>query len=188
MSGDANCLFDNCSMCCLITKNAAESMNLIGELTSFFITTVIGFKEIQSYSYKLTLVDNDKNEHFIAVYEVDYISETIPEVSLDRVKLLFDQPTQGMSNLIDNRPAGEIDLLFGENVSVLQPTDWVVKSNLRIKSSIFGSGFVVIGSHPSIKSQGMKWNEDLSYIRSHSVNNKQELLRTCDDLQFIDYE
>ena len=169
-SGNANCLFDNCSTCCLITKNAAQRMNLIGEPYSFFIKTVTGYKEIKSHAYHLKLVDNEGNDHYIVVYEVEYISETIPEVSLDTVKDLFDQCTQGIWNLIDNRPAGEIDLLLGENVSGLHPTDWVVKGNLRIKSSIFGLGFVVTGSHPSIKSQGMKWNENVSYIRNHSVN------------------
>ena len=34
-SGPANCLFDNCSSCCLITKNAAERFNLMGEESNF---------------------------------------------------------------------------------------------------------------------------------------------------------
>ena len=125
-SGEVNCLFDNCSTCCLITKNAAERFNLIGKLTIFIIKTVVGYKEIESYAYNLTLVDNDGTEHTIVVYEVDYISEGIQEVSLCGIKELFGESVQSVWNLIDNRPSGEIDLLLGENVSGLHPTDWIV--------------------------------------------------------------
>ena len=58
-SGSANCLFDNCATCCLITKNAAERLNLIGEKSAFFLRTVAGKLVIESYAYNLTLIDTD---------------------------------------------------------------------------------------------------------------------------------
>ena len=148
-SGPANCLFDNCSSCCLITKEAAERFNLSGEKSSFILHTVNGDKIIESYAYMLILIDNKKEEHCITVYEVENISDNIVHVSLSGVKHLFNKAVQDLWELIDNRPSGEVDILIGENVCGLHPTDWLVNGNLKIKSSKFGSGYVMTGAHPS---------------------------------------
>ena len=55
-SGPANCLFDNCSSCCLITKDAAKRFNLLGQKTSFILHTVNGEKVIESHAYTIILI------------------------------------------------------------------------------------------------------------------------------------
>jgi hypothetical protein len=75
--------------------------------------------------------------------------------------------------LIDNRPSGEVDILIGENVCGLHPSDWVVNGNLKIKSSKFGSGYVMTGAHSSIKSQAISWNESVAHIRNYSAKRPE---------------
>ena len=103
---------------------------------------------------------------------MEYISNAISKVSLSNVKHLFDEAVQKWWDCIDNRPSGEIDILLGENYSGIHPTDWVVQENLRIKSSIFGSGYILSGSHPSIVSGQIEWNENVAHIRNCSSDNK----------------
>jgi hypothetical protein len=74
----------------LITKEAAERFNLTGEKSSFILHTVNGDKIIESYAYTLVLIDNNKEEHCVTVYEVENISDNIVKVSLSGVKHLFD--------------------------------------------------------------------------------------------------
>ena len=172
-SGPLNCLFDNCSECCLITKDAAARLNLFGKRFNIILRTVTSHKVIESFAYTVKLIDNDNKEHEVWVHDVEYISNSISKVSLSDVKHLFDERVQKLWDCIDNRPSGEIDMLLGENYSGIHPTDWVVQGNLRIKSSMFGSGYVMTGSHPSIVSQQIQWNENVAHIRSCSYDNKQ---------------
>ena len=125
-SGSANCLFDNCSSCSLITKTTAERFNLSGEKSSFILHTVNGDKVIDSYAYSIVLIDNNEEEHIVTVYEVEDISDNIISVSLLGVKHLFDKVVQDLWDFIDNRPSGEVDILIGENRCGLHPTDWIV--------------------------------------------------------------
>ena len=172
-SGPANCLFDNCSSCCLITKDAAKRFNLLGEKTSFVLHTVNGEKIIESHAYTIILIDNKEEEHCITVYEVENISDSIAHVSLSGVKHLFNEAVQDLWELIDDRPSGEAYILIGENVCGLHPTDWIVNGNLKIKLSKFGSGYVMTGAHSGINSKPMIWNESVAHIRNYSAKRPE---------------
>ena len=172
-SGNVTCLFDNCAECCLITKSAAKRLKLVGEPLNITVTTVAGEKTIESYAYTITFVDNDGKEHKVTIHEVEFISDALSKLSLLNVKDLFGVDVQSIWDRIDNRPCGDIDVLLGENVSGLHPNDWVIQGNLRVKTSIFGSGYVLSGSHPSIKHQQIKWNENVAHIRSCSAKGSQ---------------
>ena len=55
------------------------------------------------------------------------------------------------------------------NVCGLHPSDLEIQGNLKIMSSLFGSGYMIAGTHPNLKSQPIQWNEDVSYIRLASI-------------------
>ena len=169
-SGDQNIvsMFDNGATCCLISKSAASRLNLQGKDTNLLIRTVTGLKVLPSFSYSVPLYDKNNRDYEIRAYEIESISNDISPNDLSGVKHLFSKKVQQKWKSIENRPAGAIELLIGTNVLGLHPRDHECKGNLKVMSSLFGSGFLLTGSHHAIKSSNITWNEDVSTIR-HSV-------------------
>ena len=165
-TGSVNCVFDNCATCCLITRNAAEQLNLFGEHIQFGIKTVTGDKVIDSRAYLITLIDKEQKEHTITAFEGENILDNEIAVDTSEVKHLFSETIQERWKLYEERPKGEIDLLIGENVCGLHPVTMETVGHLKIKSSIFGSGHVLSGFHPDIHSQTIRWSEDVQHIRN----------------------
>ena len=152
------CMFDNCATCCLISSHCAERLGCKGIPTDLFITTCRGTNVVESFSYLIPLYDNNNECHFITAYEVETISNDICEVDISGVKHLFSSEIQDRWSLLEDRPTGEIELLLGTNVLKLHPFDYNLTDNMKVLSSIFGSGFVLTGSHPAIKSGELTWN------------------------------
>ena len=170
-TGSANCMFDSGASCCLITKGAAEHMNLSGEPMSLTITTVNGTRTIDSFAYTVPLIDKDKERHLVTALEVESISDNIIEADVSAVKHMFSSVVQDKWDQIKSRPKGEIDLLLGQNVCGLHPVSFESRGNLKVLSSPFGCGFVLTGTHPAIRSQKVIWNEDVSNIRHFSTTS-----------------
>ena len=60
------------------------------------------------------------------------------------------------------------------------PMDMVCQGNLKVMSSIFGSGYVLSGAHPAIKTNAVNWNETVSSIRSSTRTSlSQQIHRTA---------
>ena len=131
--GGINTLFDDAANCCLITKDAAKSLNLLGEPMTMNITTTIGSKSITSYTYKVPLIDASNVQHIITAFEVDSISEDVLEVDLSEAKHHFSADVQSQWCSIQDRPTGNLDLLIGANFLGLHPVDYELRGNLRIK-------------------------------------------------------
>ena len=94
--GDLNTLFDDAANCCLIRKDAAISLNLVGEPIKMGIRTPIGSKTVTSHTYKVPLTDNSNVQHVITAFEVENISEDMMEVDVSGVKHIFSSTVQGM--------------------------------------------------------------------------------------------
>ena len=163
-NGSLNCLFDNAATCSLVTKRAANRLNLTGESIKLSITTVTGSKVIDSVVYHVPVIDRDNVIHEIKALQVDNISDDIKEVDVTGVKHLFSPGVQHKWDLISCRPVGSVDLLLGTDVLGLHPIDHEKRANLRVLFSYFGLGLVLAGSHPAIKSNGIRWSEDVSSI------------------------
>ena len=162
-------MFDNCASCTLITRPAAACLQLKGKMYNMSVRTVTSVKVVQSYAYIVPLYDKNKECHFITAYEIESIASNISEVDISAVKHLFSDDTQAMWDIIKNRPTGEIDLLIGSSVLGLHPRDLECIGNLRVLSSLFDGGYIITGSHPSIKPSDVTWNEDVAAIR-HVIN------------------
>ena len=167
-NGDLNCLFDNCANCCLITRRAANELNLEGQPMLLSIRTAIGVKKIDSHLYAVPLHDKDNKIHFVKALEIESISDSIPEVDVSGVKHLFSSAVQSKWASIEQRPKGEFDILLGANVSSLHPSDHESRGNLKVLTSVFGDGLILTGTHPAITSQNINWNEDVYNIRHFS--------------------
>ena len=73
------------------------------------------------------------------------------------------------------RPTGAIELLISNYVLSIHPRYYVDKGNLKVSTSLFGTGFILTGSHPEIKSESITWSEDVSAIR-HSAGTSPHMV------------
>ena len=163
-TGDINCFFDNGSSCCLITNAAARRLNLVGKPMCITITTVNGKEDLDSSAYYLSLIDTEGEHHIITVFGVENISNHLTKVDLSEVQMEFSDKIQSIWNQLEGRPSGEIDVLIGQNACGLHPTDLELRGNLKVMSSMFGSGYLLAGTHPAIRSKKIGWNEAVSNI------------------------
>ena len=163
-----SCMFDNCASTSLITRSAAAELNLKGQPDILEITTVTSKESIKSYSYSLPLFDLSNKRHLITVHEIESIANN-PQNDVSGVKCLFSANIQTKWDSISQRPVGEIDVLLGTNVLSMHPCDLECKGNLRVMSSSFGTGYILTGSHPCIKTDHLIWSDSAAAIR-HSVN------------------
>ena len=172
--GTINCLFDNCATCSLITEPAAKRLNLLGEPIKLSISTVTGSKVIDSVAYQVPLMDNSNVTHNIKVWQVDSISEGAQEVDISGVKHLFSPHVQQQWKSIASRPTGSIDILLGADCMGLHPVDLERIENMRVLSSSLDPGLILVGSHSSFRSCGIKLSKDASSIMycSHASVNR----------------
>ena len=78
------------------------------------------------------------------------ISGTINNTDLRELKQSFSSSIQRMLNKVESRPTGEVELLVGANYMGLHPVDYDTAGNMKVKKSLFGSGFVGDGCHKSV--------------------------------------
>ena len=175
-SGNVNCFFDNGSTCCLITFAAARRLKLIGKPISITISTAIGEEMIRSEFYYVTLVDIHGAHHVVTVFGVEKISNSLKDVEIANVKSYFSPKVQDIWSQVDKRPVGEVDIIIGQNAAGLHPSEFESQENLKVMSSIFGSGYVLCGWHPLVKSASIQWGKTVSNIRLSELQ-KSEMQR-----------
>ena len=91
ISGEVTVFYDNGSTCCLITFSAAEKLNLVGEPILISIITAIGTKTLNSYAYRITLIDNSGAQHVITAFGVTNISNHRNAVDISRLCSFWDK-------------------------------------------------------------------------------------------------
>ena len=172
--GTVDCLFDNCATCSLITEAAAKRLNLIGESMVLEITTVADKVSINSVLYRLPFRDNNGDVYSVKVWQVDNISDGSDTVDISSVKDIFSPEVQQQWDTISSRPSGPIDILLGGDCLALHPVDLEIKENMRVLSSSLDSACILVGSHPSIRSSGLKLSDEASSIMysSHASVNR----------------
>ena len=99
---------------------------------------------------------------------VENICNHLTKVDLSEVQMEFSDKVQSMWSQLEDRPSGEIDVLIGQKACGLHPTDLEARVNLKVMSSMFGSGYLLAGAHPAIRSKKIGWNEAVTNIRFSS--------------------
>ena len=165
-SGNVNSFWDDGSNRSLILDSTAERLGLVGEDVIMQLTTVIGDSESRTKIYTINLVDNDNTIHRIQAFGVPKITGTIESVNVDGVKSLFSDDIQNVWDKVSMRPSGEIELLVGNNYSGLHPYRIEANNNVKVLKSMFGSGYVLVGSHNAIKSQQISQNSSRTNVNA----------------------
>ena len=160
-------MWDNGSTAALMTHSFAEKAGITGKKVSFWLI-VVGHDSIlrETMLYTFTMVDNAGNEHVLQAFGIDQITEESQLVDLSGVRTMFP----GAPKQVFNRPEGEIDLLVGSMYKNLQPYGGdgeFTRGRLRLVKSLFGCGYILTGTHPSIS------------IKENSITHNAHTLVNC---------
>ena len=85
----------------------------------------------------------------VQAYGIDQILDDSMVLDLEGVRTIFP----GTPKEVFNRPSGPIDILIGSIYRNLQPfggEESFTRGRLRLVKSLFGCGFILTGTHPSI--------------------------------------
>ena len=97
-------------LCSLITLEKARELNLKGKAVKLSVVKVGGeTEEIDSYKYRLNLIDRNGEIVPFEVYGINRISTIIKEINIEGVAQLFHNVREDEIK----RPYGEIDVLIG---------------------------------------------------------------------------
>ena len=159
--------FDNGSTIVIVRKEFAKSLGLTGR-ACLQCLQVCGWPEEpwNTEVYMVTLVDKEGQEHTMEAYGMDEITGDVESVNSDGVVHHF--PVIPSDDL--KRPSGKVDLLCGINQAALHSTSGENPvGNLRLLKSRFGSGWLLDGSHPKIKSSAIKLNKAVHLLKTCSL-------------------
>ena len=108
--------------------------------------------------------------HTLLVFEIGSITASMTPVEVKPVLKLFGGEIPDLSYV--RRPVGAVDLLLGVHNAGLMPVVVELErhrvGNLRILTSIFGTGMLLDGVHPALSPSAMHQTKE-AFDRSHSV-------------------
>ena len=117
-NGFANVLWDTGASLCFITNAKARAENLKGIKTKLSIIKVGGESEnVDTFKYKLPLIDKQGKTVVFDVYGIDKITSPIPAVNIKGISKLF----KDVSEEELTRPTGEVDALIGYEYADFHP-------------------------------------------------------------------
>ena len=141
----------------IITFSHARALKLNGWKVSQWVQVASKPWEIwETKIYLVPLVDRTGKIHRVKCFGAESITSKLEKVLIDGVIHHFPQYTE--DQLV--RPHGQVQLLIGLNQLEILPIGPVFKvEGLGIFESIFGTGFVLAGTHASLKQPKVKLSE-----------------------------
>ena len=157
--------FDDGSTCSVVLNSVAKQYGLLGEKVTVTIETLNAVTTKETMLYMVELFDKDGVRRLVRAFGFDNISEPMGSIELEGVKSMFSAEMQERWMDWGVRPSGAVQLLVGSEVAHLHPKSKETVENLVIKTSIFGTGLVLNGGHPSIKTEKVKFDSTVGAIR-----------------------
>ena len=151
---DTQCLtfFDSGSNIHLVRKEFAAKLGLKGKPTVLDLSTTGQKKELMNSTvYWVPLLDRQDIVHHVMAYELEDITAPMVAEDVSAAEKLFPMVSKGALK----RPSGPVDLLVGMHMAGIFPylanREQHLKGNLRLMTSIFGSGWLLDGDHAEIR-------------------------------------
>ena len=121
-------------------------------------------------------------------FGLDAISGILPSVSLLAIKGEFSTHVQLNWSKME-RPSGvEIDLLIGSEVAHLHPVQLETVGRMVIKSSIFGSGYVLNGASENIECKTVELERNIQILRSGCFRSNKLVVSYTQEVNFESLE
>ena len=144
---DVITFFDLGSIISLVSTSFVKRNGLKGVPVSFDLVTVGGDSKRQStYLHEVCLKDQEGGIHNIQAFQIDDVCGRLQGIDISPVVHLF----AGLSKEDVQRPDGPIELLVGMPYASIHPTRIDSVNSLVLYKSIFGSGDILGGCHPSL--------------------------------------
>ena len=164
--------FDTGSTVHLVRREYALKLGLKGRRTYLDLTTTGERKEKRETTvYWVPLLDRKGVTHTVMAYEMENITAPMEADNVTVAEKLF--PMVGKGAL--ERPSGPVDLLVGIHMAGIFPylasREEHLRGNLRLMTSIFGTGWVLDGDHAEISANVvLESPEALELTRRGAVN------------------
>ena len=161
-NGSANVLWDTGASLCFITNAKARAENLKGIKTQLSIIKVGGESEtVDTFKYKLPLIDKQGKAVVFNVYGIDKITAPIPAVGIKEISKLFQDVYE--EELI--RLTRKVDTLIGYEYANFHPLKEQSSGHLLLFKNQFGR--CVGGTHPILK--GINEKSLIATMHAHHV-------------------
>ena len=158
--------FDGGSSMGLIREKFARKLGLKGRKV-VLIVQVVGqdWTKWETVLYAVTLVDKHGHKQVVKAYSIESITSPIDRVLLDDVMCKFPD----VRPMMIQRPEGPVDLLVGLDRSSLHPKAVTSVGDLTLYESIFGSGLLIGGTDPILKTSAVVFNAKANKLRGASM-------------------
>ena len=155
--------FDGGSSMSLIREDFATRLSLVGRKIILSVQ-VVGqdWTQWHTTQYAVTVLDKYGKKHLIRAYSIDSITSPIDKVVLDGVLCRFPNVRPAMIE----RPEGQVDLLVGLDRSSIHPKAVTSVGDLTLYESVFGSGVLVGGTDPELKTNTVVFGAKANKLRS----------------------
>ena len=127
------------------------------------------------------------NRHLIKAFGLDSISGELPTISINGIKNEFSQEVQNNWERMQ-RITGEVELLIGSEVAHLHPVHHETVGMIVVKKSIFGSGWVLNGSHEGIICGQVNFDKTVQLLRSGCYRSNRITVRYSQQVQYNSVE
>ena len=163
-----NLLYDSGTNVNLIRHAYAKELGLSGSTVSQSLqVTGREPEQQQTVLYNIPLRRASGEIEHITAYGIPDITADLTPVSIAPIIIFFS----GIRLKDIQRPTGKVDLLLGVHEARLFPKSLDSHDNILLQTSVFGSGLVLSGYHPLIKSEGVcpPQQAQALHVRSHLV-------------------
>ena len=157
--------WDDGSNCSVIKNELATRLQLWGDPVTLELGTVNALTTVDTRLYCVELLDREGNRHLVKAFGLDSISGELPTISLGGIKHEFSHAVQKIWDKVQ-RDTGDVDILIGSEVAHLHPVSFETVGKMVVKKSLFGSGWVLNGSHEGIVSEQIKFEQTVQLLRS----------------------
>ena len=173
-------LWDTGASLCFITNAKARAGNLKGIKAQLSIIKVGGESEtVDTFKYKLPLIDKQGKAIVFDVYGIDKITSPIPSIDTQGISKLFKDVHK--EDLI--RPTGEVDTLIGYEYADFHPLKEQSSGRLLLLRNQFGR--CIGGTHPVLKGTneksliGTTYAHHVKMVRIEDFYNMENLGIQC---------
>ena len=174
--------FDGGSTIGLIREVFANQLGLVGRKVKKLVQ-VVGqdWSVWETRQYAVTLVDQHGGKHLVRAYSIESITSPLQRVLVDGIMHKFPdiRPLQVQC------PEGEVDLLVGLDRSSLHPKAISNVGDLSLYETLFGSGWVLGGSDPALKTSAVVFNAKANKLR-HAVLAEELDVKKVNFIKMLD--
>ena len=141
--------WDGGSTLCLISRDCARRLNLVGVSVVCELLTVGGTTTIMNtILYEVELIDRDNNIHILRMFEIEDICGELEALDVKSLTQFFPNVTEDEIA----RPVGSVDVLIGMENADIHPLQIESNQGLVLYESKFGSGKIIGGVSKGVKS------------------------------------